>query len=133
MKKTNPHDRKRPRRTRSAAAAAKKIAAGYRLVFEPIQDGGFVGRALELPGVMADGRSLLECVRATTFAVTTAVEAMLENGLQPPSSGRAANRTEQVNVRLTPDEKASLLEDSARKGFRGLSEYLRSLALDVSA
>ncbi len=112
------------------SAPARKIAGQYRLVIEPLVGVGFAGHALELPGVVADGSTLVECVQATRFAVETAVEAMLRNGLKPPAGSSGSKRTEQVNIRLTSDEKARLLEESVRSGFRGLSEYLRSLALE---
>jgi uncharacterized protein (DUF1778 family) len=52
---------------------------------------------------------------------------MLERGQAPPAA--AGRRTEQVNIRLTPEEKLTLEEESERKGFRGLSDFVRAAAL----
>jgi uncharacterized protein (DUF1778 family) len=37
--------------------------------------------------------------------------------------------TEQINVRLTPEEKLLLEEMARSKGFRGISDFVRSASL----
>ncbi len=106
---------------------ARRIAAGYRYILRPSETLGYVGRTLELPLVVADGSTPNVCLRATQFAVETAVATMLERGDTPPES--AGRRTEQINIRLTSEEKVILEEASQRKGFRGLSDFVRAVAL----
>jgi predicted RNase H-like HicB family nuclease len=106
---------------------ARQIASGYRFILRPSDNLGYVGRTLELPLVLADGRTPEECLRATMFAVQTAIATMLESGQTPPAS--ASRRTEQINIRLTSEEKVLLEEECQRKGFRGLSDFVRATAL----
>ncbi len=56
---------------------------------------------------------------------------LLEDGQKPPTPAREGTRTQQVNVRLTAEEKAVLETTAKRKGFKGLSDFLRSAALDA--
>ena len=44
---------------------------------------------------------------------------MLEQGQRPPSPARQGARTQQVNVRLTADEKAVLESTAKSRGFKG--------------
>ncbi len=117
-----------------AAAVAKQaagVAAHYQVVLEE-SDGRWYGRGLELPHVFADGATPDACVTATQQAMAAAVAYLLEQGQAPPPPARAARRTEQVNVRLTAEEK-SIIEVAARsKGFSGLSDYLRAAALEAT-
>jgi predicted RNase H-like HicB family nuclease len=110
-------------------ARAKEIAAGYKIILEADEDVGFVGHALELPTVFADGPTPTECVMAVREALAAAVATMIEMGQRPPLASSQAKRQTQVNIRLTDEEKL-LLEDAARRqGFRGLSDYIRNAAL----
>ncbi len=56
---------------------------------------------------------------------------MLEQRQRPPSPARQGTRTQQVNVRLTAEEKAVLESTAKSKGFKGLSDFLRAAALDA--
>lgn len=106
---------------------ARHIAAGYRYILRPSESLGYVGRTLELPLVLADGPTPEDCLQATKFAVETAIATMLERGETPPmSTGR---RSEQINIRLTAEEKLILEEESQRQGYKGLSDYVRAVAL----
>lgn len=106
---------------------ARQIASGYQFVIRPSGTLGYVGRTLELPLVLADGGNPEECLKATMFAVETAVATMLENGQTPPVT--TSRRVEQINIRLTSEEKLLLEEECRRKGFRGLSDFVRTAAL----
>src|SRR5436305_1799649 len=102
---------------------AAAIADQYRLILEPDPDAGFVGTALELPNVFADGKTPDECVRETRVALTGVVARMMERGQAPPSPADEQRREQQINIRVTDAEK-SLLEQAARsKGFRGISDF----------
>ncbi len=82
-----------------------------------------------MPLVMADGRTLESCANAVLEATVAAVAVLLESGQRPPSPARDAVRDQQVNIRLTAEEKL-LLEDRARQaGFRSLSDYVRAAAI----
>jgi predicted RNase H-like HicB family nuclease len=107
---------------------AREIVEGYQIILH-FEDGLYYGRGLELPSAMNHGRTPDECVRATRDILTTAVAYMLESGHTPPAPASENKRTEQINVRLTPEEKL-LLEEAARsRGFRGVSDFVRSASL----
>jgi len=110
---------------------AKEIAAGYQIILH-YEDGAYYGRGLELPGAMDDGRTPDECVTNTRSALEALVAYMLEEGEVPPSPASEHKRTEQINIRVSPEEKL-LLEEAARsKGFRGVSDYVRNAGLSKS-
>jgi uncharacterized protein (DUF1778 family) len=62
----------------------------------------------------------------------TAVATMLEDGDTPPPPASDAMRSEQVNVRLTAEERLALETAAQRHGFRGLSDFIRNAALNAS-
>jgi len=101
--------------------------ADYRIILEPDEKLGYVGSAIEMPTVFANGGTPDACVKAVREALAVAVATMLELGKRPPV-GRG-QRTQQVNVRLSPDEKLALEAAAAQMGFKGLSDYVRAAAL----
>jgi predicted RNase H-like HicB family nuclease len=107
---------------------AREIAAEYQIILQ-FEEGLYYGRGLEMPTVMNHGKTPDACVRATRDALTTAVAYMLESGQTPPSPASENKRTEQINVRLTPEEKLLLEETARSKGFRGISDFVRSASL----
>ena len=109
-------------------ASAKRLAHAYDLILR-YEDGEWYGHALEYPEAMGDGKTVQACVRATRQGLTVAVATMLEAGQSPPSPAREGQRSAQVNVRLTPEEKAILESRAKAKGFRGLSDFIRSAVL----
>jgi len=111
------------------AREAAAITARYQVILEA-EDGHWYGRGLELPHVFGDGATPDKCVAATREALTAAVAYLLEQGQKPPAPARTGRRTEQVNVRLTSEEKAIIEGTARRKGFSGLSDYLRAAALE---
>jgi uncharacterized protein (DUF1778 family) len=54
---------------------------------------------------------------------------MLEDGQVPPAPASEQKRTEQVNVRLTTEERLLLEEAAHNKGFRGISDFVRTTSL----
>lgn len=52
---------------------------------------------------------------------------MIEDGRTPPLDVK--RRAAQVNVRLSAEEKLVLEETARREGFKGLSDFIRHLAL----
>jgi predicted RNase H-like HicB family nuclease len=107
---------------------ARDLASKYQVILRH-EDGEYYGRGLELPLVMSDGKTPDACVKNTRDAFVAAIATMLELNRTPPSPADEGTRSEQVNVRLTPEEKI-LLEEAARmKGFRGISDFVRSASL----
>lgn len=108
------------------------LAAQYRLILDATEEGGYVGSAIELPTVLAEGKTADECVESTKRALAVAAATMIEAGHRPPVPARRGRRQVQINVRLTPDEKF-ILEDAARRlGFKGISDFVRAVALERS-
>jgi predicted RNase H-like HicB family nuclease len=107
---------------------ARSIADRYQIILH-FEDGLYYGRGLELPTAMNHGRTPDECVKATRDILTTAVAYLLESGQTAPAPATENKRSEQINVRLTPEERL-LLEEAARsKGYRGISDFVRSASL----
>jgi len=123
----------RERLTRPFAAGvlarAKKLAGQYRLVIESDEDGGYVGSTVEMPLVMGGGRTVPACVRDVLDATATAIATLLERGDSPPAPAREQRRDQQVNIRLTAEEKLRLEGRAAQAGFRSISDYVRAAAL----
>jgi predicted RNase H-like HicB family nuclease len=110
---------------------AKKIAADYRIILERNDRLGFIGSAVELPTVFADDKTPEKCYKATEEALMVAVATMIESGQRPPQPASAKKRTEQVNVRLTAEEKLLFANAAANLGFKGISDFIRNTALNT--
>jgi predicted RNase H-like HicB family nuclease len=93
------------------------------------EEGRWYGHGLEMPTVFGDGRTVQAAVADTREALVTAVAYLLEKGRPPPAPAREGHRSVQVNVRLTPEEKAVLDSRAKAKGFRGLSDFIRTSVL----
>ena len=116
---------------RNILAEAKRIVSQYQIILE-CQDDVWYGRGLEMPHVFGDGDSPAGCIKDTRAALLAAVAYQLEQeeSIAPPA--RLGRRTEQVNVRLTAKEKALLEGTARRRGFEGLSDYIRAAALEAA-
>jgi predicted RNase H-like HicB family nuclease len=112
-------------------AKAKAIAQDYQVILA-CEDGHWYGRGLELPGIHGDGRTVGQCVENTREAFCGWVAYLLEEGQRPPTPAHEGARTMQVNVRLTAEEKALLEVTARRKGFSGLSDFVRAAAMEVA-
>jgi predicted RNase H-like HicB family nuclease len=110
---------------------AREIVGRYQVVLQ-IEDGEYFGRCLELPLVMGDGKTADACVQSVREALKVTVAYMLEEGQTPPVPASEQTRTQQVNIRLTSSERAILEQTAQRKGFRGISDYMRHAALATS-
>ena len=111
-------------------AKARAIAERYKIIVE-FEDGDWYGHGLEMSTVFGDGRTVQAAVADTREALVTAVACLLEKGHTPPAPAREGHRSVQVNVRLTPEEKAVLESKAKAKGFRGLSDFIRTSVLMV--
>jgi predicted RNase H-like HicB family nuclease len=112
-------------------AEAKKIAQQYQVIVSH-EEGQWYGRGLEMPRVFGDGKTANQCIENTKEALAVAVAFLLEEGQRPPTPATEGRRTMQVNVRLTAEEKALLEVTAKRKGFSGLSDYVRAAAIEVA-
>src|SRR6266550_1866847 len=83
---------------------AQQIASKYQIVIQE-QGDGYLGRGLEMPLVMNDGKTPAECVKATRESLVSAVAYLLESGKRPPAAASESQRSEQINIRLTPEER----------------------------
>ena len=115
--------------TAETLATARGVADQYQIVIES-DEGHWYGRGLELPYVFGDGETPKDCVDTTREALTAAVAYMIEQGQTPPTPAKEGKRSAQVNVRLTAEEKAILEGTARRKGFEGLSDFMRAAALE---
>ena len=110
-------------------AEAQAVASEYQVILQS-EEGHWYGRGLEMPHVFGDGKTPDACIVDTRKALTAAVAYLLESGQKPPAPAREGLRTTQVNVRLTAQEKAVLESTAKRKGFQGLSDFIRAAALE---
>lgn len=110
-------------------ARARKVAERYRLVIESDPQAGYAGCTIEMPLVMGGGKTIQECVADVLEATTLTIATMLERGERPPSPAKAHKRDQQVNIRLTAEERLSLEEAARREGFRSISDYMRAASL----
>jgi predicted RNase H-like HicB family nuclease len=109
---------------------AKKIVADYRIILERHERLGFIGSSVELPTVFSDARTPEKCYKAVADALMVAVATMIECGQRPPQPASAGRRTEQVNVRLTAEEKLLFANAATNLGFKGISDFIRNTALN---
>lgn len=109
-------------------ARARKLADSYQIVVVK-EDGRWFGRGLELPNVFGDGSTSAKCIAATCEALVAAVATMLEASRTPPLPANRGMRSQQVNVRLTVEEKVRLETAAQQSGCRGLSDFIRTGAL----
>ena len=116
----------------SVLRRARKIVENYSIVFKKDDQLGYIGNAIELPMVFADGKTVTQCYEATKEALVVAVATMIECGRKPPMAGASRKRSIQVNIRLTPDEKILITNASTERGFRGISDFIRNCALERS-
>jgi predicted RNase H-like HicB family nuclease len=109
-------------------ARARRIAATYQVVMWS-EDGEYFGRGVELPMTFGDGPTADECMQKTREALAVTVAYMLEQGETPPAPATEAGRTEQINLRVTAEEKLRLETLAAQRGFKGVADYLRARGL----
>lgn len=114
----------------SIVRKAKKIVADYRIILERNERLGFIGSSVELPTVFADAKTPEKCYRTVEDALMAAVATMIECGQRPPQPASAGRRTEQVNVRLTAEEKLLFTNAAMNLGFKGISDFIRNTALN---
>ena len=129
-----PRSRKRLDRPFDSAvmAEAERLVSQYQVVLH-CEDRHWYGRGLEFPKVFADGATADECVAETRQAMQGVVAFLIESGKSPPAPAREGARHQQVNVRLTSEERLLFESAARRKGFAGLSDFFRSAATNEAA
>lgn len=114
----------------SVLRRARKIVENYSIVSKKDAQLDYIGSAIELPMVFANGKTVTQCYEATKEALVVAVATMIECGRKPPMAGASKKRSIQVNIRLTPEEKMLMTNASTERGFRGISDFIRNCALE---
>ena len=109
---------------------AERLVWQYQVILHCEDDHG---RGLEFPKVFADGATAEECVAETRQAMQGVVAFLIESGKSPPAPAREGARHQQVNVRLTAEERLLFESAARRKGFAGLSDFFRSAATNEAA
>lgn len=109
-------------------ARARKIVVDYQIVIW-FEDGEYYGRGVELPWSLGDGPTPGDCVTETREALVTTVASMLEDGETPPPPASAEKRSEQINLRVTAEERLRLDTLARQHGFKGVADYLRTRGL----
>ncbi len=131
LKKSSLRMKKRDRPcSADVLAQGRKRAAEFQVILQR-EAGHWYGRGLEMPHVFGDGKTPEACVENTREALVGAVCYLIETGKAPPAAATDGRRTEQVNVRLSVEEKLVLESTAKRKGFQGISDFLRAAALDT--
>lgn len=109
-------------------ATAKKVAEKYEVIVV-LKGGEWYGRGLEMPNVFGDGKTPNECLKNTREGLIATVAHLLERGEVIPAPASEGKRSEQVNVRLTSEEKVILTASAKARGFQGLADFIRAKAL----
>lgn len=107
---------------------ARNLADKYQVVMRHV-DGEWFGHALELPGTMSDGSNPTTCIKNVKEAMALTLVSMIEDGEPLPPPADSNIRTQQVNIKLTAEERLRLETAAKQQGYRGLSDYVRSAAL----
>jgi predicted RNase H-like HicB family nuclease len=108
-------------------ARARPIAEKYQMVIWR-EDGEFYGHGVELPNSFGDGKTVEECANSTRESFVATIASLLQDGYEPPYPATEGKRDQQINIRVTSEERL-LLETKARQsGASGISEYIRSMA-----
>lgn len=111
---------------------AERLVKQYQVVLH-CEDDHWYGRGLEFPKVFGDGATAEACLANTREAMQGVVAFLIESGKSPPAPAREGTRRQQVNVRLTSEERLLFESAARRKGFAGLSDFFRSAATGEAA
>lgn len=107
---------------------ARELAEQYQIILVH-EEGQWYGRGVELPRTFADGKTAAQCVANTREALATSVAYLLEQGKTPPAAASTGARSEQVNVRLSVEEKLAIEQAAKQRGYKGLSDFIRAAAV----
>jgi predicted RNase H-like HicB family nuclease len=127
------HPKRRPNRPFDPAILrrARAIAEHYQVVLW-FEDGEWFGKGVELPTTMNDGKTAERCIANVRDAFVTTVAVMLEDGKIPPPPAFEGIRSEQLNVRLSAEERLRIDAAAKQKGFEGVSDFVRWASLEAA-
>jgi predicted RNase H-like HicB family nuclease len=111
---------------------ARAIAEKYQVLLW-FQDKEWYGRGVELPDAMNDGKTSAECIANTRDIFVTTIAVMIEQGMTPPPPAGEGVRNEQMNIRLSAEERLRLATAAKQHGFEGVSDFVRTAALNAAA
>jgi len=111
-------------------ATARKMAHVYKYTVWP-EGGEWWSRCVELPNCLGDGKDVESALASAREAVTAGLASDLAAGLPAPAPAREQIRSEQVNIRLSADEREIIQANASRAGFKGMADYVRSVALGL--
>lgn len=109
-------------------ARAARIADTYQIILAQ-EDGWYYGRGLELSHVHGDGKTAQAAIDDTRSALAATVASILVDGAEPPLAASLQTRPVQLNIRMNAQEKALIMEKARVRGFRSVSDYIRSVAI----
>lgn len=110
---------------------ADEIVTRYELVLSESRGQGWIGYSKELPGVVVHAATPDECSRAARTAQRDSVVALLRNNLPVPEPG-GEPRVLQMNLRITPSDRAAFQRAAEKTGSRSVSEFVREAALEAA-
>ena len=108
---------------------AAEIAAEYQLILGT-EDGEFTARGLEYSSALGIGKSEAEAIKVCREVLTTLVAYHLEKGEKFSMPSKQNLRNEQISLKVSAEEKVRIEAAAKLKGFRGVGDYLRTLALN---
>jgi len=129
MKKASSKTTKTKAVPKATRADAIRLAQQYRLILTKDPEGGFLGRSIEMPGVLGHGETEVECLRDTRDALAETILVTYELGEEPPSPASEGKRDVQFNLRFTADERIRIEERARIAGFTSVADYIRRAAL----
>jgi predicted RNase H-like HicB family nuclease len=115
-----------PKVTRAEAA---RLAEQYSFILVKHPEGGFLGRSVEMPGVLGHGETEAECLEETRDAVVETILVTYELGEEPPRPASEGKRDVQFNLRLTADERVRIEQRARVAGFTSVADFIRRAAL----
>jgi len=83
--------------------------------------------------VLGLGDTPQACYTETIELLVSALATMLEMGDKPPLPASAGKREQQVNIRVTADERMRIEEAARQAGFRSVSDFIRAAALKAAS
>lgn len=110
---------------------ARDIVQNYSMFISPHSKKGFRGRSVEFPEILVHAPDRASCLKKLEQVLTQVVLTVLKDGgtVPRPSDGRM---TEQLNFKLTFDQKLLVENLASQRGFSGLSEFIRDLVIRES-
>jgi len=111
---------------------AVELARSYHIVVRESATGGFIANCAELP-VSIHRDQAEDALKAARHAAEVGIATILEDGEEPPAPIEFHRRTEQVNVRMSVEDKRLIQKACEAKGISSLSEFFRRSTVNAAA